>query len=174
MLGVPHWSLYPKKISPVLDQGENVPLLTPLVGGFTPGAAGCCELPQHCLHSLLGWGGPSQPLGTPPTSPVTVTPCVQEPFQVWGALPARRQVQPPLEQQPEQPKSQRFAEPQQVGVSGARETTEARSVARRGGETEKVREGKSRGQPWRGGGGVSSPRAVPPALIPVLFLPFQG
>lgn len=86
------------------------------------------------------------PLGCPPPHPSTLIPCLQEPFQVRRALPARRQVQPTLEQQPKQPKSQRFAELQQINVSGARETTEARSVARCGGETEKVRKGK--GQGW--------------------------
>lgn len=110
-------------------------------------------------------------MGEVPPQPLTVTPRPQEPFQVRGALPARGQVQPTLEQQPEQPKPQRFAKPEQVGVSGARETAEARGVARRGGETEKVREGKQRG----GGDKEPSRRALHADPLPVVFFPpFQG
>ncbi|XP_014816437.1 PREDICTED: CLK4-associating serine/arginine rich protein isoform X1 [Calidris pugnax] len=96
-------------------------------------------LPQPPLlgRGFLGQSATLPVLFPRPGLPLRLPPPLQEPFQVRGALPARRQVQPTLEQQPEQPKPQRLAEPQQVGVSGARETAEAHGIARRGGETEK-------------------------------------
>ncbi|XP_015282745.1 PREDICTED: CLK4-associating serine/arginine rich protein isoform X4 [Gekko japonicus] len=62
---------------------------------------------------------------------------IQEPLSVGGTVPVERPGRAALEQQPQQQKPQPIAKPQQVGVSGQRETAEACGFPRSRGETEK-------------------------------------